>query len=56
MAVLWLSNGEKVELENNVDELKEASVRIVNSGSVLSYEEESRYRFEGKSDEQGRNS
>lgn len=37
-AVLWLSNGEKVELENNVDELKEASVRIVNSGSVLSYE------------------
>ena len=37
-AVSWLSNGEKVELENNVDELKEASVRIVNSGSVLSYE------------------
>ena len=37
-AILWLSNGEKVELENNVDELKEASVRIVNSGSVLSYE------------------
>ena len=37
-AVLWLSNGEKVELENNVDELKEASVRIVNSGSVLSFE------------------
>lgn len=27
-----------MELENNVDELKEASVRIVNSGSVLSYE------------------
>ncbi len=37
-AVLWLSNGEKVKLENNMDELKETSVRIVNSGSVLSYE------------------
>lgn len=38
-AVLWLSNGEKIKLENHSDEFEEASVRIVNSGSALSYEE-----------------
>ena len=38
-AVLWLSNGEKIALENHSDEFEEASVKIVNSGSSLSYEE-----------------
>lgn len=38
-AILWLSNGEKIELENHSNEFEEASVRIVNSGSALSYEE-----------------
>ena len=38
-AVLWLSNGEKIALENHSDEFEEESVKIVNSGSSLSYEE-----------------
>ena len=38
-AVLWLSNGEKIALENHSDEFEEASVKIVNSGSSVSYEE-----------------
>ena len=47
-AVLWLSNGEKIELENDVNELKDASVRIVNSGSVLSYEKNQDSVLEGR--------
>lgn len=38
-AILTLSNGVSVELENNSNEMNDASVKIVNTGSVLSYEE-----------------
>lgn len=34
-AVLWLSNGEKIALENHSDEFEEASVKIVNSGFII---------------------